>query len=142
MGASLFCFGANRPFGARHGLHEDSGLHGRCYHRVANGGQMAREYVKMSDGNYRIGGSRVTLESVILPFLEGASPESLVDEFPTLSLEQVYGVITFYLAHRTKVDAYLRESERAWKEARESRPPIPAGLRERLRRARSEFAPT
>jgi uncharacterized protein (DUF433 family) len=61
---------------------------------------MAREYVEHRNSGYGIIGSRVSLESLIVPFLDGAAPETLVDEFPTLSLEQVYGAITFYLAHR------------------------------------------
>jgi uncharacterized protein (DUF433 family) len=101
---------------------------------------MAREYIEKLNGGYGLTGSRVSLESIILPFLDGASPETLVDEFPTLSLEQVYGAITFYLAHRTEIDLYLKETEGLWEEARKSQPPIPAGLRERLERARRELA--
>jgi len=100
---------------------------------------MAREYVEKRNGGYRITGSRVSLESIIVPFLDGASPETLVDEFPTLTLEQVYGAITFYLAHRTELDAYLKETEELWQEARKSQSPIPAALRERLERARREL---
>jgi hypothetical protein len=72
-------------------------------------------------------------------------PKSLVtgkgaDEFPTLSLEQVYGAITFYLADRAKIDAYLTESEGLWEEAGKSRFPLPPLLRVRLERARRELA--
>ena len=101
---------------------------------------MSPEYVEKRNGGYVIGRSRVSLESIIVPFLDGSSPETLVDEFPTLSLEQVYGAITFYLGHRTEVDAYLKETEGLWKEAHKSQPPIPAPLRERLERARRELA--
>ena len=61
------------------------------------------------------------------------------DEFPTLSLEQVYGAITFYLAHRAEVDRYLKESEAVWEEARKGQPPLPTALRERLERVRREL---
>ena len=84
-------------------------------------------------------GSRVSLESVVFLFLDGASPETIVDEFPTLSLEQVYGAITFYLADRPKIDAYLTESEGLWEDARQNQSPIPSALRERLERARREL---
>lgn len=47
---------------------------------------MSREYVEKRNGGYYLIGSRVSLESVIYPFLDGASPETIVDEFPTLSL--------------------------------------------------------
>lgn len=110
------------------------------YHRSSGGVIVAREYVEKREGGYSICGSRVSLESIVIPFLDGASPETLVDEFPTLSLEQVYGAVTFYLAHRAEIDAYVKETERLWREARESPPRIPAALRERLERARRELA--
>jgi uncharacterized protein (DUF433 family) len=100
---------------------------------------MAREYVENRDGGYYLTGSRVSLESVICLFLDGASPETIVDEFPTLSLEQVYGAVTFYLANRAKIDAYLSETDKLWEKARKSQSPIPAPLRERLERARREL---
>ena len=100
---------------------------------------MAREYVENRDGGYYMIGSRVSLESVICLFLDGASPETIVDELPTVSLEHVYGAITFYLAHRAKIDAYLAESEGLWEEARKNQSPIPRPLRERLERARREL---
>jgi len=84
-------------------------------------------------------GSRVSLESVIYPFLDGASPETIVDEFPTLSLEQVYGVITFYLGNRAEIDTYLTKTEMQWEEARKNQAPIPPALRERLERARRQL---
>lgn len=50
---------------------------------------MAREYIEERSGGYYVMGSRVSLESLIRLFLDGASPETIVDDFPTLSLEQV-----------------------------------------------------
>ena len=97
---------------------------------------MALEYIEKRDGGYYFVGSRVSLESVIYPFLDGASPESIVDEFPTLRLEQVYGAITFYLANRAAMDAYFSETEKLCQEARENQSLVPPALRERLDRAR------
>jgi uncharacterized protein (DUF433 family) len=37
-------------------------------------------------------------------FREGQSPEAIRSDFPTLSLEQVNGAITFYLEHKDQVD--------------------------------------
>jgi uncharacterized protein (DUF433 family) len=101
---------------------------------------MGREYVEKRNGGYYVIGSRVSLESVVYPFLDGASPETIVDEFPTLSLEQVYGAITFYVANRAEIDAYLTETERSWEEARKKQSTIPPALRERLERARRQLA--
>jgi uncharacterized protein (DUF433 family) len=69
-------------------------------------------YVEQRDQGYWISGSRVSLESVIFVFLDGFSPETIASEcFPVLTLEQVYGVITYYLSHRQEVDAYLKQVE-------------------------------
>ena len=71
---------------------------------------MKNQYVEKRNQGYWISGSRVSLESVIYAFLEGLSPETIAAEcFPVLSLEQVYGAITYYLSHRQKIDAYLRQ---------------------------------
>jgi hypothetical protein len=101
---------------------------------------MATEKTRTAKTAVRATWSRVSLESVIYPFLDGASPETIVDEFPTLSLEQVHGVITFYLANWAEIDAYLTETEKLWDEARRNQSPIPPALRERLERARRQLA--
>ena len=73
---------------------------------------MAHEYVEQHDGGYWVAGSRISLDSVVYAFLEGLAPETIVAEcFPVLTLEQVYGAITYYLAHRAEVDAYLKASD-------------------------------
>jgi uncharacterized protein (DUF433 family) len=63
-------------------------------------------------GVVRVGGTRVTLDSVISVFEEGATAEGILDEYPSLSLADVYAVITYYLRHKTDVDAYLEEQKR------------------------------
>jgi uncharacterized protein (DUF433 family) len=64
-------------------------------------------YVEQRDDAYVISGSRVSLDSIIYAFMSGETAESIAQAFPVLSLEQVYGAITYYLAHRDHLDAYL-----------------------------------
>ncbi|WP_041975430.1 hypothetical protein [Pyrinomonas methylaliphatogenes] len=40
-------------------------------------------------------------------YWNGQSAESIAQSFPVLTLEHVYGALTFYLAHQTEIDAYL-----------------------------------
>lgn len=68
---------------------------------------MPREYVISVDGTYRLAGTRVSLDSIVYPFLRGDSPEDIAQSFPAVNLEQVYGAIAFYLGHRDEIDAYL-----------------------------------
>ncbi len=71
---------------------------------------MEKSYVTQTDDGYRIATSRVSLDSVVYDFLSGLSPESIVDNYDTLTLEQVYGAITYYLAHRVEVDVHLQRT--------------------------------
>jgi uncharacterized protein (DUF433 family) len=72
---------------------------------------LTKQYIKHSDEGYRIGETRISLDSVVYSFLNGESPESIAQNFPLLSLEQVYGAIAFYLANREAIDAYLKAGE-------------------------------
>ncbi len=49
-----------------------------------------------------------SLGSVVYAFLRGESPDGIVESFPALSLEQVYGAIAFYLDQREAVDCCLQ----------------------------------
>jgi len=68
---------------------------------------LAKRYVEQRDVGYWIEGTRISLDSIVYSFLNGESPESIAQNFPLLSLEQVYGAIAFYLANRELIDAYL-----------------------------------
>jgi len=60
---------------------------------------------RRDDEGYWVTGTRVSLDSVVYRFLEGLSPESIqADCFPALTLEQVYGAITYYLHNRAEVN--------------------------------------
>ena len=68
-----------------------------------------KNYVEYRNQGYQIKGTRISLDSVVYNFLSGSSPENIQQNFPLLSLEQVYGGITFYLANREQIDAYLQQ---------------------------------
>ena len=62
-------------------------------------------------GVVRVGNTRVTLETVVHTFLDGAAAEEIVLQYPSLRLADVYATITYYLQHKLQVDAYLRDRE-------------------------------
>jgi len=71
---------------------------------------MEKCYVEKREEGYWVAGTRVSLDSIVLAFLDGLSPETIVAEcFPTLTLEQAYGAITYYLAHWAEIDRYLQQ---------------------------------
>jgi len=99
-------------------------------------------YVEQRDGGYYIAGTRISLDSVIHPFKNGASPEGIMRSFPMIgSLEKVYGAITFYLANKEAVEAYLCDQERLSQELAAKQPPLPESLSKKLNRTREEVLP-
>jgi len=87
-----------------------------------------------ADGVMRVGRTRVTLDTVVGAFEDGASPEEIVWAYDSLNLADVYAVIGYYLHNREEVEEYLRARREIAEEVRrlnEARSPM-AGVRERL----------
>ncbi len=77
-------------------------------------------YVEDRDGGFWLAGTRVSLDSVVYAFWSGQTAESIAQSFPTLSLEQVYGAITFYLGRREEIDGYLAKRRADFDAARDA----------------------
>ncbi len=96
-----------------------------------------------ADGVVRVRGTRVTLDTVVAAFEEGATAEDIVSQYQPLDLADIYAVLSHYLRHRSEVEAYLRERQqqaqlvREQNEARFDR----RGIRERLLARRPESRP-
>jgi uncharacterized protein (DUF433 family) len=78
-----------------------------------------------ASGAIHVENTRVTLDSVVHAFREGASAEEIVDRFPAITLSAAYSTITFYLQNQTEIDAYLKRREAEAEQLRsqiESRP--------------------
>jgi uncharacterized protein (DUF433 family) len=81
-----------------------------------------KDYVEKRGGGYYVTGTRVSLDSIVYEFRDGASPESIRWSYSVLTLEEVYGAIAYYLRNQKKIDKYLEESEIKFeKEAAERR---------------------
>ena len=88
----------------------------------------------VSDAVY-VGNTRVLLERVIHAFQEGATPEDIVQRYPTTCLADVYASITYYLRHREAIEQYLEERERIARSVRqriEAHQGDLSGIRDRL----------
>ena len=96
-----------------------------------------------SAGVIRIGGTRITLDTVVGAFCDGATAEEIVQQYPSLNLADVYYVIGYYLRRSSEVEAYLEarkanaEAMRRQNEARFD----PQGVRTRLLARRSGKTP-
>jgi len=93
-----------------------------------------------TNGTVRVGKTRVTLDTVVKAFLEGATAEEIGEQYTSLQLSDIYSVIGYYLRHKAEVDAYLLERQRqavAIRQEAEQRF-NPIGIRERLLARRNQ----
>ena len=72
----------------------------------------ASPYIEERNGGLYIAGTRVSLDSVVMRFQEGASPERILQSFPILKLSQVYGAIAYYLENEEMIKEYIAEAQR------------------------------
>jgi uncharacterized protein (DUF433 family) len=101
-----------------------------------------RRYVRVDEhGAMRIDNSRVMLDSIVAGFEQGHSPETLQQQYPTLSLEEVYAAITHYLAHTDEVHTYLKRQDELCEEWRAKSATQLSPVVERLRALRASEAP-
>lgn len=87
-----------------------------------------------ADGVIRVGGTRVTLDTVVAAFDAGATAEEFVQQYPSVALADVYSVIGYYLRHPSEVRAYVTQRQHQSAEVRQQNEQRfdPSGIRERL----------
>lgn len=100
---------------------------------------MSSAYVEERDGSFYVAGTRVSLDSIIQCFDEGLSPESILTEFDTLTLAQVYGAIAYYLDRQPAMDAYRLRQKQRIAAMRAADEPLPENLQRRLDEAREQL---
>ncbi len=64
-----------------------------------------------ADDVIRVSGTRVTLDTLVAAFAEGATAEEITQQYPALNLADVYSVIGYYLRHPVEVQSYLRQRQ-------------------------------
>jgi uncharacterized protein (DUF433 family) len=99
-------------------------------------------YVRTDEqGARRIGQTRVSLDSVVIAYQLGHSPETIRQQYPSLTLEEVYGAITYYLANREDVERYLELQQQLWSDLQQRVAQQPSPVVERLRMLRKAAVP-
>ena len=90
-------------------------------------------------GVVRVGNTRVTLDTVVSAFRDGATAEEIVQQYASLNLADVYHVIGYYLRRTAEVDAYLQKRKNDAKVSRHQNEARfdPSGVRARLLARRS-----
>ena len=93
-----------------------------------------KDYVRIDNhGVMRVGKSRVMLDSVVAAFEQGHSAETIQQQYPVLSLEEVYGAIAWYLGHHDEVARYLERQDAIWTHWQARADKQPSAVVQRLR---------
>ncbi len=73
--------------------------------------QMLEDYFTFLDADdIRVKGTRIGIEHILYEYIHNAkSPEAIAESFPTVTLEQVYATILYYLQHREFVGQYIAD---------------------------------
>jgi len=93
-----------------------------------------------ADGVVRVRGTRVTLDTMLSAFNEGATAEEIVQQYPSLSLADAYQAIGYCLRHPDLVAGYLNKRNALAEETRETNESRwrPEGVRTRLLERRQQ----
>lgn len=95
------------------------------------------------DGSIRIGTSRIPIDTVVHQFNTGATAEQIQDDFPSLTLREIYGAIAYYLDRQDHMEEYLLRREKEAEQVRqevEDRTRTEA-LRQRVRELAAQSKP-
>jgi uncharacterized protein (DUF433 family) len=87
-----------------------------------------------ADGVIRVGGTRVTLDTLVTAFDAGATAEEIVQQYPSVALADVYSVIAYYLRHQSEIRDYVTQRQRQTAEVRAENEQRfdPSSVRDRL----------
>jgi uncharacterized protein (DUF433 family) len=101
--------------------------------------EAAKSYTRVDEhGVIRVGDTRCAIDGIIYSFREGRSPESIRRSYQSLTLEDVYGAIAYYLANRKELDEYLLRQEADWDRLRAEQDRNPPPVVRRLKALRDK----
>ena len=95
-----------------------------------------------ASGVMRVGSTRITLDTVVETFLDGATAEGIQEQYPSLDLSDIYAVISYYLRHQEEIDAdrHVRQAVAAEKRKVVEQQFSPISVRDRLLARRKALA--
>jgi uncharacterized protein (DUF433 family) len=67
-------------------------------------------FVFLADNDIRIKGTRIGIEHILYEYIHNAkTAEAIASQFSTVTLEQVYATILYYLQNKTAIGQYLSD---------------------------------
>jgi len=98
----------------------------------------------LAPDDIRLKGTRIGIETILFDHLfRNRTPEEIAKIYPSLTLEQVYATLLYYLHYQEAVEVYMKDwaDWADWAEQmREEQGRNPPAIAEKLRRLRAERA--
>ena len=79
--------------------------------KTTNIGSLIDRDAKIRGGRPKIAGTGVTVQTIVLWYRRGLSPEQIADNFGHLSLAQVHAALAYYHANRSEIEQALAADE-------------------------------
>jgi uncharacterized protein (DUF433 family) len=93
----------------------------------------------LAPDDIRLKGSRIGIESILYEYIHrDQTPETILDHFPTLTLEQIYATILYYLHNRKELDQYMIDWLQFGQKMREAQDKNPPPIIIKLRAMKKE----
>src|SRR5260370_32467069 len=95
----------------------------------------------LSEDDIRLKGTRVGIETVLYDYIHRQrSPEVIAQTYPSLTLEQVYATILYYLHNKEAVSKYLTDRLEWSREVRKRQSMNPSPGSQRLRKIKQALS--
>ncbi|MGH1395975.1 MAG: DUF433 domain-containing protein [Trichormus sp.] len=105
--------------------------------QVQDAKNIAEYFNFLSPGDIRLKKSRIGIETILYEYIDcGRSPEEIAQIYQSISLEQVYATILYYLQNQETVSAYMRNWLEHGHTMREQQRLNPPPISEKLRQLR------
>jgi uncharacterized protein (DUF433 family) len=93
----------------------------------------------LADDDIRIKGSRIGIETILYEYIyREQTPETIQKHFSSLTLEQIYATILYYLHNRQQVESYISDWLQWGRQAREDQALNPPPVVIRLKAIKAE----
>ena len=101
--------------------------------------QLEEYFNFLGPDDIRINGHRIGIESILYEYIHrGKTAEEIAERFPTLTLEQVYATILYYLHNKAAVSTYLADWLEDARQARERQKSRSSPFLERMRKLKAD----
>ena len=93
----------------------------------------------LSEDDIRLKGTRIGIETILYDYIHRQrSPETIANTYPSLTLEQVYATILYYLHNQDAVSKYLTDWLEWGREMRRQQSNNPSPVSQRIRKIKAE----